>query len=61
MPIKTCYKNSKKSYFLFFYKKRKNFIEFQKNFESESRIQKEIKVDTELEILNGQKEIDIVD
>ena len=35
-------------------KKRDNFIEFQKKFESVPRIKRVIERDTELEILNGQ-------
>ena len=34
-------------------KKRKNFIEFQNQFESIPRIKKELYLNTELEILNG--------
>ena len=39
-------------------KKRNNFIEFQKKFESVPRIKKGIHGDTELEILNGQLQIE---
>ena len=42
-------------------KKKKNFIEFQKSFESVPRIKKTVKTNTELEILNGQNDIDVLD
>ena len=48
-----CYLEENK--FVIHDKKRKNFIEFQKKYESVSRIKKDIKTSTELEILNGQK------
>jgi hypothetical protein len=50
-----CYLENDK--FIIHDKKKKKFIEFQNQFESVSRLKKNIKIDTELEILNGQKKV----
>ena len=50
-----CYLEDDK--FIIHDKKKKKFIEFQNQFESVSRLKKKIKIDTELEILNGRKKV----